>query len=120
MHPSSTTNGSGCSSRFGLIGVFGWIWLILGCIRRLAHASRTRAGPDGWLATGYAGSITSFAVGMFTYDSLTFVQAAFVFWVILALSASLLMVIERDSARAQATTTPVSEDEGWTRHLAPI
>ena len=101
----------------GAIGVLGWAWLIVRCIRRLAHASRTRAGPDGWLAAGYAGAIASFSIGMFTYDSLSFIQVAFVFWVILALSASLLMVVDRDPARLgnQASRSEEEAAEIWRR-----
>ena len=62
-------------------------------------ASRTRAGPDGWLAAGYAGAIASFSIGMFTYDSLSFVQVAFVFWVILALSRRFCARRPRSRAR---------------------
>ena len=42
------------------------------------------------LAAAFAASITGFAVSMFTYDALAFIQAAFVFWVLLALSAVLV------------------------------
>jgi hypothetical protein len=74
----------------GLVGVFGWIWLIVRSLRRLGRVARTRGSPEGILAAAFAASITGFAVAMFTYDSLAFVQAAFVFWVLLALSASLV------------------------------
>jgi polysaccharide biosynthesis protein PslJ len=76
----------------GIIGVVGWVALISGSARRLGRYSRTRAGPQGWLAAGFAAAIVGFGVGMFTYDSLGFVQQAFVFWIILGLSASLLLV----------------------------
>ncbi len=74
----------------GLVGLFGWIWLIVRSVRRLGRVARTRGSPEGVLAAAFAASITGFAVAMFTYDSLAFIQAAFVFWVILALSAALV------------------------------
>ena len=59
--------------------------------RRPARSRRsTRGSPEGWLAAGLAASITSFAVGMFTYDSLAFIQEAFVLWTLLALAAVLV------------------------------
>ena len=74
----------------GLVGLFGWIWLIVRSVRRLGRVARTRGSPEGMLAAAFAASITGFAVAMFTYDALAFIQAAFVFWVILALSAALV------------------------------
>ena len=82
----------------GLVGLFGWIWLIVRSVRRLGRVARTRGSPEGMLAAAFAASITGFAVAMLTYDALAFVQAAFVFWVILALSAVLV--------RAHSTTPP--------------
>jgi hypothetical protein len=48
------------------------------------------------VAAAFAASITGFTVAMTTYDSLAFVQETFVFWTILALSATLI-AIHRDS-----------------------
>ena len=74
----------------GIAGIVGWVWLILRAIRRLGARARARPGRDGWLAAALAASIAGFAVGMFTYDSLAFVQEAFVFWMIVALASSAL------------------------------
>ncbi len=82
----------------GIVGVVGWAALFVVAIRRLARTSRERANLEGWLAAGFAASLTGFAVGMFTYDSLAFSQATFVLWLVLALSASLLLTREGDSA----------------------
>ena len=74
----------------GLLGLAGWFWLIVRVVRRLAHVARTRGSPEGMLAAAFAASIAGFAVAMTTYDSLAFVQETFVFWTILALSATLI------------------------------
>jgi hypothetical protein len=50
------------------------------------------------LAAGFAASIAGFAVAMLTYDSLAFVQETVVFWVILALSATLIAVSPKHEA----------------------
>ena len=76
----------------GLLGVAGWLWLIVRIVRRLGRVARTRGSPDGLLAAGFVASITGFAVAMLTYDSLAFVQETFVFWVLLALAAMLIAV----------------------------
>lgn len=75
----------------GAVGVIGWIALFSRAAARLGRASRRRAGPDGWLEAGFAAAIVGFAVGMFTFDALTFSQVTFVLWVMLGLSASLLL-----------------------------
>ena len=76
----------------GLLGLAGWIWLIVRVVRRLGRVARTRGSPEGMLAAAFAASITGFAVAMMTYDSLAFVQETFVFWTILALSATLIAI----------------------------
>jgi O-Antigen ligase len=75
----------------GIVGVIGWAALFVGSARRLGRASRRRAGPDGWLAAGLAASIVGFGVAMFTFDGFAFIQASFVFWILISLSASLLL-----------------------------
>jgi O-antigen ligase len=76
----------------GLLGIAGWLWLIVRVARRLGHVARTRGSPEGYLAAGFVASISGFAVAMLTYDSLAFVQEAVILWVVLALSASLIAV----------------------------
>lgn len=82
----------------GLLGLAGWVWLILRAIRRLGGVARTRGSPEPVLAAGFAASIAGFAVAMLTYDSLAFVQETVVFWVILALSATLIAVSPKHEA----------------------
>jgi hypothetical protein len=75
----------------GVIGVIGWATLFVMAVAGLGRASRRRAGPDGWLPAGFAAAIAGFAVAMFTFDALSFSQVTFVLWVLLGLSASLLL-----------------------------
>jgi O-antigen ligase len=75
----------------GIVGLVGWAALFLGSARRLAAASRRRAGPDGWLPAAFAASIIGFGVAMFTFDGFAFIQATFVFWILISLSASFLL-----------------------------
>jgi len=87
----------------GLLGVIGWVWLILRVVRRLGHVARTRGSPDGLLAAAIVAAVTGFAVAMFTYDSLAFVQETFVFWTLLGLGAALVAIQsekETDARRA--------------------
>jgi hypothetical protein len=74
----------------GFIGLFAWVWLIVRTIRRLGRIARTRGSPDDLLAAAFVASIAGFAIAMFTYDSLAFVQETFIFWTILALGGTLI------------------------------
>lgn len=81
----------------GIIGVVGWAALFVGSARRLGRASRRRAGPDGWLAAGLAASIVGFGVAMFTFDGFAFIQASFLFWILMSLSGSLLLADQEEA-----------------------
>jgi hypothetical protein len=76
----------------GLLGIAGWLWLIVRIVRRLGRVASTRGSPDGLLAAGFAASIIGFAFGMITYDSFAFIQEAVILWVVLALAAKLVAV----------------------------
>ena len=75
----------------GILGIGGWAALFVGSARRLGRLARRRAGPDGWLAAGLAASIVGFGVAMFTFDAFAFIQVSFVFWILISLTASLLL-----------------------------
>lgn len=81
----------------GIVGVLGWLAVISVAARRLASASRRRAGPDGWLAAGFAASIVGFGVAMFTFDALAFSEVSMVFWIVFALAAALLSIEAREA-----------------------
>jgi hypothetical protein len=97
----------------GWAGYLAWIWLFGRSVRRLARrASAEGDTPDGWLLTGFAGSIAAFAVTMGFYDALSFVQNVFIFFIIIALAAVLLddrdEEGEREGAGVGATLAPGS------------
>jgi O-antigen ligase len=75
----------------GAVGIIGWAMLFVGAARRLGRASRRRAGPEGWLAAGLAASIVGFGFALFTFDGFGFIQATFVFWILISLSGALLL-----------------------------
>jgi hypothetical protein len=77
----------------GFVGLAAWVWLIARAVRKLVRASREPDHTDdGWLFVALAASVTSFAVGMFTYDAFSFIQVTLIFWVLLGLSAALLRI----------------------------
>jgi hypothetical protein len=85
----------------GLLGVIGFLWMFARVVRRLGRVARTRGSPDGFLAAGFVASITGFAVAMFTYDSLAFIQEAVMLWVFLALAATLIAVQPKPRASSE-------------------
>jgi hypothetical protein len=67
--------------------------------RKLFAASRTAEEVhDGWLFAALGASVASFAVGMLTFDAFSFTQAAFIFWIVLGLSAAFLKIATRPLA----------------------
>ena len=83
----------------GIVGVVGWAALFFSSVRRLGREARRRAGPDGWLAAGMAASIVGFGVAMFTFDGFAFIQATFVFWILISLSGCLLLTDTEEVVR---------------------
>ncbi len=77
----------------GFVGLGAWVWLMVRAVRRLFRASRAPSHvDDDWLFAALAASVTSFAVGMLTFDAFSFTQVTFIFWVLLGLSAALLRI----------------------------
>ena len=80
----------------GFVGGAAWIWLMVRACRKLFGASRrAEEEGDGWLFAALGASVASFAVGMLTFDAFSFTQAAFIFWIVLGLSAALLKIAAR-------------------------
>jgi hypothetical protein len=92
----------------GLLGVVGWLLLIGTCVKRLVGVSRVGTEAEGWLAVGYAASIVGFSVGMLTYDSMSFPQAVFIFWIVLALSAALVLRVRETTPKAKLLPSPLA------------
>ena len=82
----------------GAVGTAALLWMIARSSRRLARLARRDVGPDGLLAGSLAASIVAFAVGSLTFDAFSFIQAAFLFYIVLALGGTLL-ALKRDEAR---------------------
>jgi hypothetical protein len=74
----------------GLLGVAGWLWIVVRFIRRMKAAARWDDSDLGWLYTGLAASAAAFGVGMFTFDALSFIQATFVFFILLSFGVAAL------------------------------
>jgi O-antigen ligase len=78
----------------GLLGVLGWLWLIVLAVRRLARRAKSPEGRGDWLPVALAASITAYGISMLTYDAFSFIQGTFLLYVVLALSAVVLVRLE--------------------------
>jgi O-antigen ligase len=85
----------------GAIGVAAWIWLIVRFVRELMRAAKADLTERGWLYAGFAASVASFSVGMFTYDAFSFIQVTFVLFVLLALGSAALRARPRLAVAAE-------------------
>jgi hypothetical protein len=72
----------------GLFGVLSILWLIVRAVRRLKFRAKRDDSSYGWLLTAMAAAITSYAIGMITYDAFTFTQVTFLLFIVLGLSAA--------------------------------
>ena len=75
----------------GVIGVAGLVWFFARAIRRLIRAARRVPDDDSILLAGVAAAIVAYAVGMFTYDALSFTQTEFAFFVIVGVGSALVL-----------------------------
>lgn len=71
----------------GLLGVLGWLWLIVLAVRRLARRAKEPEGRRDWLPVALAASITAYGISMLTYDAFSFIQGTFLLYAVLGLSA---------------------------------
>jgi polysaccharide biosynthesis protein PslJ len=72
----------------GLAGTLGWAWLFVRSIRRFGGHARRDPSEDGWLSAALAASVSTFAVGMFTFDAFAFVQVTLMVFILIALGAA--------------------------------
>lgn len=83
----------------GYFGFLTWSWLFAFSVVRLARSALAAGDTeDGWLFTGFCGAIAAFAATMWFYDALSFIQNAFICFILLGLSASYLQLRSREQA----------------------
>lgn len=84
----------GTAVEIGLVGITAWVWLFVHFLLRAGRAAKSDLSGRGALLTALAGSVTAFAVAMFTFDAFSFIQVTVVLFVLLALGASTLATRE--------------------------
>jgi hypothetical protein len=79
----------------GIVGAFAWTWLFGRSIRRLGRAAKEDDSDRAWLFVAIAAALAAFAVGMFLYDTFSFVQVTFMAMFLLSLGAAALRLHSR-------------------------
>jgi hypothetical protein len=74
----------------GVVGAAGWLWLVVAFVRRTGRRAKNEESDFGWLLGAISASVLAFAVGMFFYDTFSFIQVTFLFYILMALGAALL------------------------------
>ena len=72
----------------GAFGAIAWLLLFLSVLRRLGRAAKRDDSPLGWLLVAVTAGIAAYAVGMFTFDALGFIQVTFLLFILLGLGAA--------------------------------
>jgi hypothetical protein len=88
----------------GLVGVLAGAWLFVRAIRRLSREARRDDSERGWLAAALAASVAAYGVAMFTFDAFSFIQATFVFFLILGLGCALVNTPREEPLASPANT----------------
>lgn len=74
----------------GLLGVLALAWLLTRLVRRLGRLAKADSTLHGWLLAAFAGSIASFAIGMFTFDAFAYSQVTFLLFILMGLAIASL------------------------------
>jgi hypothetical protein len=73
----------------GIVGLIAWVLLFTLFIKLLSRAARRR-NREGELSVALVAAVAAYAVGMFTFDALGFVQVTFILFLLLGVGASVL------------------------------
>lgn len=87
----------------GIVGVSLLLLLFFRSIRRLGSMARGDFSERGALCAALAASLAAFGVGMLTFDTFSFIQVTYVFFLLLALGA---VVLHPDTERVATRTSP--------------
>ena len=74
----------------GFAAVVAWGWIFFRFTRKLGRDAKRDHGDRGRLLAALAASAASFAIGMATYDALSFLQVTFVLFIVLAIGMATL------------------------------
>jgi O-antigen ligase len=76
----------------GAVGLLSLLWLLIRFLRRAGVEARRDAAARGSLLAALATAAAAYGVGMLTFDSFSFIQVTFVFFILLGLGSALLAI----------------------------
>ena len=79
----------GILAETGIAGMLALLWLFGRFVRRAGSVAKRSDSPEAWLLTAIVASVAAFGVGMATFDAFSFIQATFIFFILLALGGVL-------------------------------
>jgi hypothetical protein len=69
----------------GIVGLIALVWIVWGAFIKIGIASKRATGPPSDLLVATCAACAGYAMGMLTFDSLSFVQVTLLFFVIAAI-----------------------------------
>jgi hypothetical protein len=69
----------------GVVGTLGLLWVFTSCLRRMGRAAKIDNSPRGALLVATTAAVAGYAVGMFTYDAMGFVQVTFLLYIFMGI-----------------------------------
>ena len=69
----------------GVVGVAAMGWILVRTVWRTGRRARRDDSDEAWLMAAFTASIGAFAIGMFTYDTFSFIQVTFLLFLLLGL-----------------------------------
>ncbi len=100
----------------GVVGAGALVWIFVRGIRRMGAAARGDHSARGWLLVATTASVAGYGVSMFTYDAFSFIQATFLFFLVLGIGMATL----RSSPEEWEALQPAAQRTAWTPRAAAL
>jgi len=82
----------GSLAETGIVGAGALLWLLIRFFRKCQRAAASDPSPRRFLLAAAAAAVSSYGIGMLTYDAFSFIQVTIIFFVVLALGAAALKI----------------------------
>jgi polysaccharide biosynthesis protein PslJ len=80
----------------GVVGTLAFLWLFVRAMRRMGGAAKGDPTVRKGLLVATTASVVGYGVGMFTYDSFSFIQVTFLFFIVFGLGAATMNTSSAD------------------------
>ena len=87
----------------GIAGALAFAWIFVRFVRRVGGAAKRDTTDRGWFLAAVTASVVGYAVSMFLYDALSFIQVSFLLFILLGLGSVGYRLSPRGAAPAGAS-----------------